>query len=257
MIKNFSAIILRTRDWGEKDLLVCALSQDGERLDLIAKGAGGPRSKRRSHLESMNAVRGTIYESKGRAYIKTVETENSFLRVKQEPCLVFRLTVFVEILEKTLLPEHAHPEIYPLFLETLESLNEKNHPLLTEGELPKNRRASDTILVEVALVKLAHVLGYLPSFKNCAHCHEGLTKTAHWDHEAGTLACANCRQANHRSFPIKYCKAFEFFRHASTENCQKVFLQPDEAETLREWIPSFFSLHLKQPLKSLQIQEAF
>ena len=245
MIKNFSAIILRTRDWGEKDLLVCALSENGERLDLIAKGAGGPRSKRRSHLESMNAVRGTIYESKGRAYLQTVQTENSFLQVKQEPCLVFRLAVFVEILEKTLRPEHAHPEIYPLFLETLESLNEKN------------RRASSAILVEVALVKLAHILGYLPSFKNCAHCHEGLTKTAHWDHEAGTLACANCRKASHRSFPIKYCKAFEFFRHASTENCRKIYLKDDEAETLREWIPGFFSLHLNQPLKSLQVQEAF
>ncbi len=241
MIKNFTGIVLCTRDWGETDLLVSVLSSEGERLELVAKGAGGPRSKRRSHLEGMNWIRGTVYESAKRSYLQNVQTENSFLRVKEEPGLVFRLAVFIEILEKTLRPNNAHPEIYQLFLETLQTLNKESHPLL----------------VEVALVKLAHLLGYLPSFKNCAHCHRGLTETAHWDHEAGTLACSDCRKSHHRSFPLKYCKAFEFFRHASSTDCQKITLQPEEHETLREWIPGFFSLHLEKPLKTLQVQEAF
>ena len=247
MTKNLTGIVLRTRTWGETDLLVSVLSSEGERLDLVAKGAGGPRSKRRSHLEGINWIRGTVYESTKRAYLQNVQTENSFIHVKAHPNLVFRLAVFIEILEKTFRPENPHPEIYELFLETLNALN------TPEAHL-KN---SHPLLPEVALVKLAHLLGFLPSFKNCAHCHQSLTKTAHFDHEAGTLACGDCRKAQHRSFPIKYCKAFEFFRHASSADCQKITLEPEEHETLREWIPGFFSLHLDQPLKSLQVQEAF
>lgn len=237
MIKNLTGIILRTRDWGEKDLFVSVLTERGERIELVAKGAGNPRSRRRAHLESMNLIRATLYESPHRNYLQSPQVENSFYNFKIHADLVFRFSVFIEILEKSLPGQTTHPEIYHLLLETLEGLNESPHPLLPE----------------IALIKLAHLFGFLPSFKQCAHCHQSLTEAAHFDSEAGTLACDRCRKETHRSVPIKYCKAFEFFRAAPSRDCQKVKLALDEHETLREWIPSFFSLHLGKPLKSLQI----
>ena len=238
MIQNLSGIILRRREYGEKDLMLTVLSNRGERLDLVVKGANIPNSRRRSHLELMNLIEGTTYQSTHNLYLQNVQVKDSFTHLKENVNLVFRLAVFLEILERSLQEKDLQPEIYLLLEETLQSLNESHHAFLPEA----------------ALIRLAHLLGFLPSFKQCNLCHENLMDEAHWDQEAGTLACTGCRKIHHRPMPLKYRKAFEFFRRASTEDCRKVDLQTEEADTLREWIPSFFSLHLDRPLKSLQVQ---
>lgn len=240
MIQNLSGIILRRREYGEKDLMLTVLSSRGDRLDLVVKGANIPNSRRRSHLELMNLIEGSTYQSAHNLYLQNVHVKNSFTHMKENVDTVFRLAVFLEILDRSLQEKDPQPEIYALLEETLQSLNEAHHAFLTE----------------VALIKLAHLLGFLPSFKQCNLCHESLLEEAHWDQEAGTLSCTGCRKEHHRPLPLKYRKAFEFFRRASTEDCRKVDLQTDEAETLREWIPSFFSLHLDRPLKTLQVQIA-
>lgn len=239
MITNLTGIILRTREWGEKDLLVTVLSSDGERMDLVAKGAAVPGSRRRGHLEGMNLIRGTIYHSAHHPYLQSPQAECSFSELKNNIDRILRVSVFLEILEKSMQEENHQPEVYDLLLETLQDLNQKD---------------AHAFIPEVALIKLAHLLGFLPSFKQCGHCHRTLEEDAHWDHDAGTLACADCSNNHHPSFPLKYCKAFEFFRRAPSSECQKVTLLPEEHETLKEWIPGFFSPHLEKPLKTLRVQ---
>ncbi|MEK9159186.1 MAG: DNA repair protein RecO [Patescibacteria group bacterium] len=238
MIQNLTGILLRKREYGEKDLMLTVLSCTGERLDLVIKGANIPNSRRRAHLELMNLIEGTTYQSTHHLYLQNVQVKNSFTHLKENVSLVFRLAIFLEILEHALQSKDPQPEIYALLLETLQNLNANPNPFLPEA----------------ALIKLAHLLGFLPSFKQCNLCHEALEDIAHWDQEAGTLSCTGCRKTHHRPLELKYRKAFEFFRHASAEQCSKVQLQAHEAETLREWIPSFFSLHLDRPLKTLQVQ---
>ncbi len=238
MIQNLTGIILRKRTFGEKDLIITVLSSFGERSELVVKGANLPKSRRRAHLELMNLVQGTTYQGSHHVYLQNVHVKNSFTHLKENVSTVLRLTIFLEILERGLMEKDAQPEIFALLAETLESLNKRSHPFLPEA----------------ALIKLAHLLGFLPSFKQCNACHLTLEEEAHWDQEAGTLSCTNCRKDHHRPLPLKYRKAFEFFRRASTEDCRKVQLQEEEADTLREWIPSFFTLHLDRPLKSLQVQ---
>jgi DNA repair protein RecO (recombination protein O) len=240
MIQNLEGIILRKREYGESDLMLTILAANGERLDTVVKGANVPSSRRRAHLEPMNWIEGSTYQSARHLYLQNVAVKNSFMHLKENVDLVFRLAVFLEILERGLQAKDPQPEIYALLKETLESLNTAPHSFLTEA----------------ALIKQAHLQGFLPSFKQCGACHSVFEDQAHWDAEAGTLACMSCRRAHHRPLPLKYCKAFEFFRRASTEDCRKVQLLSEEAELLREWIPSFFSLHFDRPLKSLQVQLA-
>lgn len=238
MIQNLEGIVLRKREYGEKDLMLTVLSNSGDRLDLVVKGANLPHSKRRGHLEIMNLIQGTTYQGTHNLYLQNVQVKNSYTHLKENVDLIFRLSIFLEIVERSLLPKDPHPEIYILLKETLESLNKE----------------IQTFLPEAALIKLAHLLGFLPSFKHCNACHESLREDAHWDAAAGTLACSNCKKPEHRHFPLKYCKAFEFFRAASAEECQKIHLQKEEEQTLRDWIPHFFTLHLDRPLKSLALQ---
>ncbi|MFA5788854.1 MAG: DNA repair protein RecO [Candidatus Gracilibacteria bacterium] len=218
--------------------MLTVLSSKGERLDLVVKGANIPSSRRRAHLELMNLIEGTTYQSAHNLYLQNVQVKNSFTHLKENVNLVCRLAVFLEILERNLQPKDLQVEIYTLLEETLQSLNRSPHLFLPEA----------------ALIKLAHLLGFLPSFKQCGACHQNIEGEAHWDQEAGTLSCTGCCKEHSRPLPLKYRKAFEFFRRASTEDCCKVELQIEEATVLREWIPGFFSLHMNRPLKSLQVQ---
>jgi DNA repair protein RecO (recombination protein O) len=237
MIQNLRAIVLRKREYGEKDLMLTVLTDAGERMEVVVKGANLPASRRRAHLESMNLIEGSIYKSTHHQYLQSVQVKNSFMRLKESVDGVLRLSVFLEILDRGLQEKNPEPQIYTLLEETLQSLNTAPHAFLPD----------------IALIKLAHLLGFLPSFKHCNACHQSIEAEAHWDQSAGTLACPACRNEGCRPLPLKYRKAFEFFRCASTEECRKILMQKDEAQLLREWIPSFFSLHLDRPLKSLSV----
>jgi DNA repair protein RecO (recombination protein O) len=235
---NFTGIILRKRPFMEKDLIITILTKSGHRHDLIAKGANG-KSRRKNHLELMNLVKGTFYEGKTNAYLQDIQCQKSHSNLKEnlETCL--RMHLILEIIEKTILEEDPHPEIFELLQNTLASSNQENpHPLTPE----------------IALTQLAHHLGFLPNFKECSSCHEEITEdNAGWDPTHNTLHCPECLATHHRSFPLKYRKAIEFFRTAHRSDHQKIAIQDDEHKVLQDFIPNLFTRHLSKPLKSLSL----
>lgn len=236
MIHKLTGIVLRKKEWGERDLLLTVLSEEGKCQEIVVKGGGSGRSRRRSHLELFNWIEGTVYHSARRHYLQEVQLKQSWHNLKEELDLVFRLSVFLEIAGRSLQAEERYPEVYHLLLRTLQDLNCK----------------ASSFLPEIALIKLAHYLGYLPSFKECSHCHRLLHEEAHWDLEAGLLSCSDCKQKQGTVLPLKYRKAFEFFKVARHQDCEKVHLSTEEQESLKEWIPHFFNPYLDRPLFSFQ-----
>jgi DNA repair protein RecO len=84
MIKNCKAIVLRYKTWGENDLLVTLLSDRGEKIECVAKGAAAQKSKRRSHLEHFNLISATLYTKNDRHYLQEATCLNCFYHVKQD-----------------------------------------------------------------------------------------------------------------------------------------------------------------------------
>jgi len=237
--KNLTGIVIRKRDFMEKDLIVTVLNEKGLRQDLIVKGAGNGKSKRKSHLEPMNLIEGNVYAANTQSYLQTVQSRCSFTEMKNHLDRILRMQVIFEIIDKTIFPSDAHPEIYELLLDTLHTMNKK----YTQPFGP-----------EISLIKLAHFLGFLPSFKECGSCHRPLHENdAQWNHEVGTLACRACSPEQHSHLPLKYRKAMEFFRRATKEDLNKVILQEQEKKDLRDLTMRFFTLNIDKPLKSLML----
>ena len=63
-LKNITAIVLNKRDFMESDLFLTLLDDEGKRFEVLVKGAGSQKSRRRRHLERMNLIKGTLYEGK-------------------------------------------------------------------------------------------------------------------------------------------------------------------------------------------------
>lgn len=247
MTYNFSGIVLRKQDFLEKDLFLTVLSEKGERLEFLVKGAGG-RSKRKSHLELMNLIRGTLYQTPRHLYLQSVECQSSFPLLKNKLEEVLKTHVLLEILEKTVRSGNAEPKIYELLYTSLHEAN-------TVKCCP--------FLIEATLIQVAHHLGFLPSFKHCGACHKTLWEEAVWNIKSGTVYCKACQHTHklqseattyhYSALPLKYRKTFEFFRRASPAEAKKIRLAPEEQRMLQDLIPSLFHWHLDQPLKSLAV----
>lgn len=236
MIKNVTGIVIKQKQWGERDLLVSLLSDEGERLDLVVKGAGDGKSKRKNHIELMNRIKGTVYDNPRHAYLQTVECEESFFHLKQNFERVFQVYVLLEVIEQSTLPENADPQLYELLEATLTHLNQKS---------------VSSLGAEIGLVKWGEALGILPSFRVCGECHKGLADCAHWNHDKQVVLCQDCTSPHCEELPLKYRKALEFFKSASFQECSAIVFQEEEIFKLRELIPYLLRGHLERPLKSL------
>lgn len=236
MISNLTGIIIKSKEWGEKDLLLSVLSEEGERLDLVVKGAGQGKSKRKGHLELMNLIKGTVYQSSHQSYLQTVECQNSYFQLKQNFEKVFQVYVLLEVIDQSSLPENPDPELYQLLENTLAHLNQKK---------------SSPLGAEIGLIKWGEALGILPSFRNCGVCHKNLSEDAHWNPEKEVLHCKDCAHPQGELFPLKYRKALEFFKNASFHECNAILFEKEEILKLRELIPYLLRGHLLRPLKSL------
>lgn len=237
MIQNFKGLILRKRPFTENDGIVSLLTEDGFRHDAIVKGLHANTSKRRSHLEVMNWVQGTLYQSKSNMYLQDVRCESSFPTLKNDWDKLMAGQLLLEITEKSLMENHAHPEIYELLLNTFSQLNSENCAKAT---------------LSTALTKLAQELGILPSFKQCSLCHHKIeTDEAFWHSEAGTLSCQSCAPTHAKHLPLRYRKALEFFRSHSFKESLQVQLSPQDQSSLEYFLPELFTTHLHYPLKSL------
>lgn len=238
-IHNFTGIIICKRKFMESDLIVTVLNKNGLRHEFIAKGADNGNSKRKSHLEAMCLVGGTYYQGRSHEYLQTVEVKSGYRTLKTDLERVLRMHLILEIIEKTVMRDDPHPEIFTLLLETLEEMDKKDSPLLN---------------VEISLTKLAHLLGYLPNFKECSSCHKALHEdTALWNAEEGTISCKNCGNEEHSHIPLKYRKALEFFRSSSQKDTSRIKIREEEHRTLQEFLPQLFSSQIGQPLKSLTL----
>jgi len=237
MIQNRTGIVLQKRDFTENDLIVTILTEEGERIEMVAKGAGGPQSKRRAHLELMNQVQVTLQKSSRHDYLQSVECINSFSRLKDKLECIFHAQVLLEIVRKSVAEENPEPELYALLHETLLALNEKTpHPLT----------------MEISLLKLAHTLGVLPSFKHCGKCLRALEENAVWNPEHGTLHCLDCQETNAEKLELKYLKALEFFRQAHESDYRRVHLLIDEENVLRSFIRRYFQHQFQDSMKILE-----
>lgn len=234
--QNFTGIIIKKRPFLEKDLIVTVISSEGLRHDLLAKGANG-RSKRKSHLELMNLIQGTFYEGKTKQYLQSVQCIKSFHKLKENLELIMKVNLILEIMNYTVLENDPHKTAFELLKNVLEEMNEKDPHKLS---------------AEVALIKLAHELGFLPNFKECSTCHKQLTEdTAKWDGINGTINCASCASKTNQAFPLKFRKAFEFLKQSQQGEHRKIIFTDDESEIIQDFVPGLFTRHLNKPLKSL------
>lgn len=228
-IQNQKAIIIKTRQFMENDMIVTLLNEKGEKIEAIVKGAQSGTSKRKAHMDLLNLVNATIYQSNRNKYLQAVQATSTFHRAKERFFDVFTLYKILDIINRSIQEEDKFPEIFSLLLETMETLNSKNPHIFT---------------TEIALIKLAHLLGFLPSFRQCGKCHQAGEGEFYLNDTAGTIHCENCKNDYDSPVELKFRKAIEYFRTTSINAAAKLTINEDECERIKQISSGIFRQHL-------------
>jgi len=237
-LKNITAIVINKRDFMENDLALTLLDEEGNRIEAMVKGAGSRKSKRRRHLERMNLIKGTLYKGKTHLYLQDVECQQSFTVIKDDFDRIMQASVLLELIQRSILEDDPHPEIYHLLKDSFTEFNQKS---------------AEQHILDISLVQLAKHLGFLPNFKECSQCHEEKIKeNLHWDKDHGTLHCDNCGPVR-SPLELKYRKAMEFFKRTHIHDAAKLKLNESEQSIVRNLCYQLFEAHLQTPLKSLSL----
>ncbi len=236
--QNLQAIVLNRKSWNDQDLWVQLLSSKGERVECIAKGAASPTSRRKAHLDPLSLGQFTLYNSGKNLYLQSAQIEESFTCLKENLDLSLEAQSLLFIVEKILPSEDAcHEEIFISVLQALRDYNQKE---------------TSPLIWEKCMTQIAHQMGFLPSFKECSQCHQNILEdTAKWHSENQTLYCQNCSPAGTDDLPLKYRKALEFLKRPSQKPEIQLFLQPEEKQTLRRFLPQFFGGYLPDSVMQL------
>lgn len=234
---NLTGFILRQRVFTENDLIITLFNSEGEHIECVAKGAGSPKSKRRAHLEIGNLISATLNKGRTHWYLQSPRCEQSFSTLKTELEKNLKMQVLLEVILKAVHPEDPHPEIYEILLDTIQSMNTKgSHPFTAES----------------GLIRITHELGFLPSFKECHHCHKHLPEdNANWNRTSASLSCEDCH-AHGQKLPLKFRKAIEFLRMANQSQVSKLHINADDQIKLSSFITQFLLTHFKGGLKTLE-----
>lgn len=224
--RNIHGIVLQKRIFLESDLFLTVLSEEGEKIEFLVKGANG-RSKRRSHIELLNVISGSCYQGSRHLYLQEVRCENSFWRLKEDLDRILDSQEVISWLCQQVHAESPHPEIYEQLLDFLQELNQKEPRALSK---------------EIVLLQLSHQLGFLPNFKECSECHRTiLDEETPWNSEQGTLHCKSCQPELTEHLALKYRKAIEFLKEHRLGNLPSLKWEDSERQALKNLVQNLIT----------------
>ncbi len=178
------AVVLKKTKLKETDLILTMLSETGEQIRCVAKGARKPGSTFAARLELFCVADLLLYEG------KTLDTATEARMVESnEGCrsdidhLAYGAVV-AEFVEKTALEGQENPIMFPLTVSALKTIG-----MSQAGTLP--------YMVSAYLLKAIAYLGYRPAFDECTICGAPVGPDAGgaFSIDAGGRVCAECTAA--------------------------------------------------------------
>lgn len=175
-------VILRRRDFGEKDRILTVFTRKLGRVGLIAKGVRNPSSRKAGHLETF--MRSSLLIGRGRNLHILTQAEV----IDEYPVLRESLTgigygsYVVELVDAFTYEEGSHLALYRLLISTLERLN--------QGEPP------DLVLRYYEL-RILELVGFRPELFRCVGCTRAVQEEDQFlSGRLGGVICPRCAESS-------------------------------------------------------------
>jgi len=153
MFQKTEGIILKEKKIGEADKNLIIYAYHLGKINVLAKGVDRIYSKKGRHLQPFSICQLELRKNKKWFYLREVKIIKNFRKIKDNLAKTMVGYYFNELLDKSLHGEERNEEIFNLFKDSLEILN----------DIKKDKIIN---LIYAFQIKLIKILGYLFSFQN-------------------------------------------------------------------------------------------
>jgi DNA repair protein RecO (recombination protein O) len=247
-----SAIVLRSRPFGESDRIVCFLTEQHGKVTGIAKGA--KRSQRRfvNCFEPFSLVhlRFQDYPNRTLAFVHACELLRVFKHLTRDLELIATASYLTEIVAELVHEREENQQVFQHLRDGLSYLDEHIEHTVANG-----------YLIFFAL-KLLRLSGYAPVFESCCRCRKvwssGGGKWFFCYRDGGVLcsACSNLRR-DIVALSEETLRAFATFRAQDRFTLDSSRIHPITLRESRFLLSRFIEFQINKPLKSTRFLDSF
>jgi DNA repair protein RecO (recombination protein O) len=245
-----SAIVLRTRPFGEADKIVSFLTEDFGKVTGIAKGAMRSRRRFVNSLEPFARVNLRFQDrpQNSLVFILAAELLFGYRQLSTSLERMSHAAYLVEITDGLISERQENLAVYHHLRDSLRYLEERGTSLrfLTSFEL-----------------KLLRLVGYQPVLDNCKRCARGypeeISRQWHFSFIDGGLLCDSCAGSRRETLPLSP-RAVEILAALQSEPDalpELLPLPPSVIKEMRAVTQRFVQFHMDREIKSAAFLEQF
>ncbi len=244
-----TAIVLRTRPFGESDKIVSFLTEDLGKITGIAKGARHSRKRFVNSLEPFSLVKLHIhdYPNRSLAFVAAADLLVGFKHLSSSLVKISYASYMVEITEGLIAEREDNRLVFEHLKNGLGYLedNEPSLRFLTSFEL-----------------RLLRLSGYQPLLDHCKYCGNGRQQTvAQWYFSLsdGGVLCDSCARIRKQTFSIG-STAVEVLKSLQIEHnvvAPRTSLPSSVITEIRSLVLEFIEYHMDRKVKSASFLREF
>ncbi len=247
------ALILRSRDHREADRILTLLTPDLGRLDVLARGARKPASRKSGKVEPFMLVRIQLQQSKFLPFVGEVQLLNPFQACRESLTSIVASSYACELVYSlTVEGEESEPPFFQVALaeEVFGSLL----TVLTEIDAEPDRPDLPLCWLELHMLSAA---GFEPALEFCVGCGaEARPEPWGFSTGEGGILCPTCLAAmpGGRSMPLDVFKILRFLQRSTWEEVSTRRVAPSALAEARNIMREYLNHTLERPLRSAQFE---
>ena len=227
MPKDVIGIILREKDYGESSKILDVLTKEYGVIGVISKGS----KKLKSNLSGVSTrlCYGTfhIYYKKDKLSTLTgVDIINPFINIKKSVLSISYATYLSELTSQVIKQSINYEEIFDLFINSLEKINELYDPL---------------VITNILETKYLTYLGVDPILDKCSVCGRSdniVTMSA----DKNGLLCSKCR-TREKIVDIKSIKFIRMYYYLDISKISKIEMDIKIKNEIDDFLTDYYNSH--------------
>lgn len=227
MLTRTEGIVVKSREFGEADLIVTFLTHDMGMLNAFAKSPRKTKSRFGSSLEPLSHVKIAFWGKEHSSLPRLTQADiiRPFQGIRESYDSFLAVSELLDLLVKCFPERDASPQMFGFLLEALTVLEEEK---------------PESILILALKIKLLRIAGFAPRLDACGKCGKEAT-LFHFDE--GAVMCPACRRGSNHSQKLSLgaVKLYDCLLKWKTENISRV----KSGEALLGELTSIMDAHIK------------
>jgi DNA repair protein RecO (recombination protein O) len=237
------AVVLRRISFGETDRVVTLFTRYRGKLNAVAKGARGPKSRLGGATEPFTWFNALLAKGQNLDVLTQAEVQNSFPGIRRDLASIGYASYFLEVVDAGVEERQPLPELWDLLVGALGTLEAAQTP---------------DVLARAFELNAMRIVGYEPRLYQCALDEYQVDAPGAVFHPLkGGMLCPRCARIAPGGVRVEpeTVQALRDLDHMPLVRCARSELSPVLRRQIAACLLPYVRHHLEAPLKSLQFLE--